>query len=367
MTHATAVAADTALRAPFDDAKAHAFANRLVGTLCEAALALMTSIGHRTSLFDALAARPGLTSETLATEAGLAERYVREWLAVMVTSGVVNYDASSHSYALPPEHAAFLTRAAGADNIAVTSQFIGVAAGVEEQMVERFRDGKGLHYHHFGRFHEVMAEDSAQTVVAALTDVILPIIPGLADRLREGIDVVDVGCGGGRAMLRLAEVFPASRFTGIDLCADAFADTRALAARKGIGNLQFRAMDLSAASTLGRFDLVTAFDAVHDQKDPQGLLSTVRRSLADDGVFLMQDIGGSRDLQTNIGNPFAPLLYTLSCMHCTPVSIGQGGPGLGTMWGIETAREFLAAAGFAHVDMHRLPHDPINAYFVARP
>ncbi len=83
-------------------------------------------------------------------------------------------------------------------------------------------------------------------------------------------------------------------------------------------------------------------------------------------VLLMQDIGGSRHLENNIGNPFAPLLYTISLMHCTPISIGQGGLGLGTMWGVETAEEFLAAAGFGEVETHRLPHDPVNAYFVAR-
>lgn len=80
----------------------------------------------------------------------------------------------------------------------------------------------------------------------------------------------------------------------------------------------------------------------------------------------MQDIGGSRDLVTNIGNPFSPLLYMLSLTHCTPISIGQGGPGLGTMWGVETAEEFLANAGFGQIETCRLPHDPINAYFLAR-
>lgn len=350
----------------FDDAKAEAFAERLVGALSEAALALMTSLGHRTGLFDTLADHPRATSADLAAEAGLAERYVREWLGVMVTARVVDYDPATGSHTLPGEHAAFLTRAASPNNIAVTSQFIGVAAGVEEEMLARFRDGGGTHYHHYDRFHAVMAEDSAQTVVAAMTDCILPLVPGLEARLQQGIDVVDVGCGGGRALLRLAEAFPQSRFTGIDLCAEAFADAEIAAAHLGLSNLSFRAQDLSKLNSLGRFDLVTAFDAVHDQKDPQGLLDTVFNSLAGDGVFLMQDIGGSRDLVTNIDNPFAPLLYTLSLMHCTPISIGQGGPGLGTMWGVETAQEFLATAGFGNIETHRLPHDPINAYFVAR-
>lgn len=353
--------------APFDEAKAEAFAERLVGTLSEAALALMTSLGHRTGLFDTLATQPAMTSAALAAKAGLAERYVREWLGVMVTSGVIIYEPQTRGYTLPAEHAAFLTRASSPNNIAVTCQFIGVAASVEDEMLARFRDGAGTHYHHYGRFHDVMAEDSGQTVVAALTEHILPLVPGLTRQLEQGIDVLDVGCGAGRAMLRLAEAFPASRFTGVDLCPDAFAETQVAAARRGLANLSFRAQDLSQVSSLGRYDLITAFDAVHDQKDPQGLLDLVFDSLAKDGVFLMQDIGGSRDLVTNIANPFAPLLYTISLMHCTPISIGQGGPGLGTMWGVETAQEFLAIAGFRQIETHRLPHDPTNAYFVARP
>ncbi|PVB61907.1 methyltransferase domain-containing protein [Labrenzia sp. 011] len=350
----------------FDDAKAEAFAERFVGTLNEAALAVMTSLGHRAGLFDALAANPGHTSQGLSERADVNERYLREWLGVMVTSGVVDYDPLAAGYTLPPEHAAFLTRNASPDNMAVTTQFIGIAASVENALLERFRSGEGLCYHHFDRFHQVMAEDSAQLVVAHLVDAILPVVPGLIQRLEEGIDVADFGCGGGLAMMALARAYPDSRFHGFDLCEDAFAETAVKARREGLENLYFEARDLSCADEVGRFDLVTAFDAVHDQADPRGFLRLIRQSLRSGGVFLMQDIGGSRDLEKNIANPFAPLLYTISSMHCTPVSIGQGGPGLGAMWGVETAEEFLADAGFASVRMHRLPHDPINAYFTAR-
>jgi len=350
----------------FDAERAEAFAGQLVGTITNAATSIMISLGHRVGLFDAMAALPPSRSEALASSTGLEERYVREWLAVMVTSRIVEYQAEAQTYSLPAEHAAFLTRAAAPNNIAVTSQFVGVAASVEEQMIERFQSGEGLHYDHFLRFHEVMAEDSDQNTVMSLIDHILPIVPGLVERLKDGIDVVDVACGGGRALLKMAEAFPNSSFTGLDLCVDAFAEARVRALKDDLDNLVFKPLDLSTVTSLGAFDLVTGFDAVHDQKDPLGLVKTVYNSLNDGGVFLMQDIGGSRDLVTNMDNPFAPLLFTISLMHCTPISIGQGGPGLGTMWGVETAQEFLAEAGFADVQTHRLPHDPVNAYFVAR-
>lgn len=350
----------------FDQSKAEAFAKRFVGTLNEGALAVMTSLGHRAGLFDGLAANPGLDSVALADRIGVNERYLREWLGVMVTSGVVAFDPAEKSYTLPPEHAAFLTCAASPDNMAVTTQFIALAATVEDKLLERFRSGAGLCYHDFGRFHEVMAEDSAQLTVANLTDAILPVAEGLVERLERGIDVADFGCGGGRAMTTLAKAFPNSRFHGFDLCEDAFADTAAEARFEGLENLVFEARNLSSARSVGTFDLVTAFDAVHDQADPKGFLRLVRRSVRPGGVFLMQDIGGSRDLEKNIGNPFGPLLYTISSMHCMPVSLGQGGPGLGAMWGVETAEEYLAETGFTSVETHRLPHDPMNAYFIAR-
>lgn len=351
---------------PFDHDKAEAFAGQLLGALNNSALVLMTSIGHRTGLFDRMADIPPCTAAELATEADLSERYVREWLAVMVTAGIVDYDPMRQIYFLPAEHAAFLTRAASPMNIAVIAQFLGVSAGVENDIVARFKDGKGLHYHHYDRFHEVMAEDSEQSVVSALIEHILPLAPGIVERLEQGIDVIDVGCGAGRALLRLAEHFPKSSFTGVDLCADAFAPAIETIRVKSLANLAFKQLDIAGVETLGAYDLVLAFDAVHDQKDPQGMLETVRRSLKPDGVFLMVDIGGSSHLEKNKDHPLGPLLYTMSTMHCTPVSLGQGGAGLGTMWGVELAAEMLGKAGFEDVKVLRLPHDIVNAYFVAR-
>lgn len=350
----------------FDKSKADAFSTKMLAGLNSAAMVLMSSIGHRTGLFEHLARVSPATASELAAEAGLAERYVREWLAVMTTSGVVDYDPSAHTYKLPPEHAAFLTNG-GPVNIAVNTQFLGITAAVEDEIVARFHDGKGMHYCHYGRFHEAMSEASNQTIVSKLLDHILPLVPELSMRLRHGIDVVDVGCGAGRALLLLARQFPKSRFVGLDLCGDAFQSTLETARQESLSNLSFKTFDISGRDTLGTFDLALAFDAVHDQQDPQRMLNAVRRSLHDGGVFLMVDIGGSRHLERNVMHPLGAFLYMMSCMHCTPISLGQGGPGLGTMWGVETASEMLRNADFSRIEMTRLPHDMVNAYFVARP
>jgi SAM-dependent methyltransferase len=361
----TATATSLRPKSEFDQNKAQAFAGRMLSALNDAALVLMTSIGHRTGLLGHLANLSPCTVEQLASAAGLSARYVREWLAVMTTSGIADYRPQTRTYMLPREHAAFLTYG-GPVNIAVNAQFLGVTAGVEDKIVECFQTGGGVHYHHYGRFHEVMAEASHQSVVSKLMEHVLPLIPEARTNLERGIDVVDVGCGAGKALLRLAKEFPNSRFLGLDLCAEAFAESAADAQSSGLGNLKFETRDMSADRDFGPFDIVMAFDAVHDQKDPQGLLDSIRRALRDDGVFLMVDIGGSSHLEKNIEHPLGSFLYMMSSMHCTPVSLGQGGAGLGAMWGVEKATDMLRRAGFSSIELTRLPHDIVNAYFVAR-
>ncbi len=288
----------------FDTGKADAFLDRIAGLINDGAVAVMVGIGHRTGLFDTMAGMPPATSAEIAEEAALAERYVREWLAVMVTA--------------------------------------------------------------YPCFHHMMAEDSAMTVTAGLFDHILPLVPGLDARLEAGIDVMDAGCGQGSALIALAGRYPRSRFTGYDLSEEAIVHAVEVARRAGLVNLSFEARDLTGYDERERFDFVTSFDAVHDQKDPAGLIRGLRGALKPGGVYLMQDIGGSARLENNLDFPMAAFLYAISCAHCTPVSLGQGGEGLGTMWGWETAEGMLRDAGFAEVDRHVLPHDPMNVWFVAK-
>jgi 2-polyprenyl-3-methyl-5-hydroxy-6-metoxy-1,4-benzoquinol methylase len=354
-------------RAPaFNPARAEAFIGKFLAGMNNAAMILMISVGHRTGLFDKLAEVSPATSAELAKASGQAERYVREWLSVMATSGVVDYDPADRRFTLPAEHAGWLTRAAAPNNVAANAQFISVIAGVEDEIVEHFGDGHGVHYHEYGRFHEVMGEHTGQNIVMNLIEHVLPLAEGSIGALERGIDVVDVGCGAGGALLLLAEKFPRSRFTGIDLCTPAFEQAEGLAIERGLHNLKFQELDIGTVTTLGAYDLVLAFDAVHDQRDPQEMLRTVRRSLKPGGTYLMVDIGGSSKLENNMDHPLGAYLYAVSTMHCTPVSLAQGGIGLGTMWGVELASEMLFQAGFGKVAMTRLPHDPFNAYFVAR-
>lgn len=345
-----------------------AFTERFVDAMNDAALISMASIGHRTGLFDSMGDGVARTSGELATEAGLDERYVREWLNAMTVADVVEHDEGS--YRLPEPHAACLTRAATPNNLAVYAQYLPLGGSVEDDIVRCFREGGGVPYERFDRFHEVMAEDSGQTVLPALLDHILPLVPGLTERLETGIDVLDLGCGRGRALTLLAERFPASRFSGYDLSTEATAWGREQAAVRGLGNLVFRARDLATYDVDAEpeaFDLVTTFDAVHDQPKPMALLRGIRRTLRGDGVYLMQDIAGSSHVDRNRDHPMGTFLYAISTLHCMTVSLAQGGDGLGTLWGEELAAEMLHDAGFGSIEVHHLEHDPQNAYTVARP
>jgi 2-polyprenyl-3-methyl-5-hydroxy-6-metoxy-1,4-benzoquinol methylase len=353
-----------AAAATADAGAVEAFGSRLIGMLDEAGTALMTSVGHRTGLFDALARLPSATSEELAREAGLDERYVREWLGAMTTARVVAYDPVARRYRLPDEHAALLTRAATPNNFAVYAQYVALLGSVEDRIVECFRRGSGVPYSAFDRFHEVMAEDSGQSVVGAL-DAIIALVPGLDEDLRSGISVLDVGCGSGRALVALARTYPRSRFTGHDFSEEAIRAARDGAAELGLDNATFEVRDAAGPIGEERYDLVTAFDAIHDQADPAAVLRAIRQRLAPDGLFLMQDIRASSALERNVDHPLAPFLYAVSVMHCMTVSLAQGGAGLGTMWGEERAREMLADAGFGEVSVHTLPHDIQNCFYVA--
>lgn len=284
----------------------------------------------------------------------------------MTVARIVLYDPASRSYRLPREHAASLTRTGALGNMAVYAQMVSLLGKMEDMLITCFETGEGTRYGDYPCFHEIMAEDSAQTVVAGLFDHVLPLMPGITARLETGIEVLDAGCGRGAALIALAKRYPESRFTGYDLCEEAIAFATRMAEREGLANVRFATRDLTGYAEPGRWDLVFSFDAVHDQKDPQGLIEGLHASLRPGGVYLMQDIGGSAQLENNIDFPMAALLYAISCAHCTPVSLGQGGPGLGTMWGWETAEAMLRRAGFAEITRHTLPHDPMNVWFVSR-
>jgi SAM-dependent methyltransferase len=350
----------------FDQPRAEAFVTRMVGTLNEAFLAMMVSIGHQTNLFDTMANLSSATSDEIARAAGLQERYVREWLGAMVTGRVVDYDPTRRTYVLPREHAAALTRAAGTNNIATSMLWVSCIGQVEPEVVKCFHQGGGVPYGAYARFHEIMRHWSAQILDETLIEKTLPLVAGLVERLHKGIDVLDVGCGSGHAINLMARAFPRSSFAGYDFSEEATVAAQAEAAAWGLTNAHFVVQDLAAMVDRARFDFITAFDAIHDQAKPRKVLAGIAAALRPGGRFLMVDDRASSNLHENLDHPLGPFLYGVSTMHCMTVSLAQGGEGLGTVWGEQKAHELLTEAGFLEVTVHQLPGDIANNYYVAR-
>lgn len=342
------------------------FAERIVGAIDDASLAILLSIGHQTKLFDTMTEMPPATSAQIAEAAGLNERYVREWLGGVVANRVVDYDPAAQTYALPGHRAAVLTRAAGPDNLSRVAQFIPLLGEVEQKIIGCFHNGGGLPYSDYPRFHKLMAEESGEVFDAALVDIILPLVDGLPDRLRAGADVADIGCGSGHAVNVMAKAFPASRFTGIDFSDEGLAVGAAEAKSLGLTNATFVAADVTNLDSAETYDVITVFDAIHDQAQPARVLQNIYRALRPGGVFLMVDIKASSNLEDNIGVPLSSFKYTVSTMHCMSVSLGLDGVGLGTVWGQQLATSMLADAGFGEVTVSEIESDPFNNYYVAR-
>jgi SAM-dependent methyltransferase len=350
-----------------DATRLEMFGAKMLDILNAGMAANMISIGHRVGLFDAMAGLPdAATSQEVADAAGLNERYVREWLGAMTTAGIVDYEPGRGAYRLPPEHAAMTTRAAGPNNFATFAQLVPLCAGVEDELIEKFRRGGGVPYSSYPRFHEVMAEMSGAVFDAALVEGTLQLVPGMVERLQAGIDVADVCTGSGHAVNVMAKAFPSSRFVGYDFAEAALGRGRAEAAAWGLTNATFKVQDAAKLDGTEQFDLMTTFDAVHDQADPQAMVNGIYASLRPGGCWLCVDVQGSSYVGENLNHPLGTFIYSVSCQHCMTVSLAYDGEGLGAMWGVQKAREMFAKAGFGHVEIHNLPGDPLNNYYVCR-
>ena len=345
---------------------AEEFTERMVAAIDAASLALLVSIGHQTGLLDSMAGLPSATSVQIAEAAGLNERYVREWLGGMTTGHVVDYDAETATYSLPPHRARVLTRAAGPDNLAVLVQLLTLLAEVEQKFIGCFREGGGLPYSEFPRFHALMAEESGVVFDAALVDVLLPLIDGLVERLETGTEVADFGCGSGHAINLMAHAFPTSRFTGIDFSEEAIATGIQEAARLGLTNATFESHNLADLDKVDAYEVITVFNVIAEQAQPARVLENIYRALRPGGVLLMADIKASSRLEDNVGVPMTTYKYTVSLMGEMTLSLALDGAGLGGMWGTQLATSMLADAGFEDVKVAEIEADPINDYYLAR-
>jgi len=207
---------------------------------------------------------------------------------------------------------------------------------------------------------------NAPAYTNALVQRWLPQLPAVESALREGAEVADVGCGGGRALIELARAYPASRFTGYDIGAGQVDRARANAAAAGVADrVRFEQRDATRGLP-GGYDVVFTFDVLHDSADPLAIARAVRAALRPAGSYVCVEMNCADTLAGNL-NPLGALMYGVSVLFCLSYSLAAGGPGLGTL-GLPEPRlaELCAEAGFATV--HRVPiDDPMNALYEVRP
>jgi SAM-dependent methyltransferase len=336
----------------------------MLTTVNGAMLTLGISIGHRGGLYDAMAELGPATPAGIAEHAGAQERYVREWLAGQLAGGIVEHDPDVDTWSLPMEHAHSLTRAAGAHNIAFMATGLSRFAELEDDVLAAVRDGGGVPWSRMERLQAWQSELSEGYYRPAL-DAVLAFEPGLVDRLREGIDVLDVGCGYGHAALQIADAYPASRVVGYDAAPASIAAAQEAADRFGLANARFELHD-AAELEPDAYDAVLAFDVVHDLARPYETLRAIHRALRQGGVLLMAEHALSDRPEQNLGHPLAATFYTVSLFHCLTGSLSEQGEGLGIAWGERRIREALGGAGFGVVSAHALEGDPFNVYYVTR-
>lgn len=357
---------ETAAVAP-DPAKTEAFAGRVLGDTTGLAVTLLASIGDRLGLWKSLATSAATTPAELARRTSINERYAEEWLAAMAAAGYVTYDPATQSFTLPAEHVPALADEGGPAFFGgVQQEFIGFVS-VLDRVVEAVRSGRGVP-------PAAYAEDAwlgiSRFTKGWFNNLLLqqwvPAMPDVAAKLDEGAAVADIGCGYGEAVIRLAQSYPRSRFSGYDPLPTSIAEATRRAESAGVAD-RVRFVQLDASQGLPeRYDVITTFDVVHDSARPDALLRSIQEALAPDGVYVCLEINSSPHLEENL-NPIGALLLSCSVLFCMTVSLGEGGEGLGTLGLPEPRlREYCERAGFGTV--RRVPlENPFNILYEIRP
>lgn len=335
-----------------DKQKSTQFMLKLVGDVGTALAAALLLVGDHSGLFKAMAGAGPLSAEALASRAGVAPRYVEEWLAVMAGAGYVEHDGATHHFTLPEEHALFLTDPASEYYLGGLFQSLPSFMAMAPRLVDAFKTGEGVSFADYGAELPASLEAMNRSVYAnRLVRSWLPAMPEVVARLNAGGRAIDVGCGTGVVAITLAKGFPAATVAGLDFDARSIALARAQAHSAGLAErIAFHALSVHELPTAPGWDFISSFDVIHDLPDPLGALKRIRSALTEGGTYLMVEPKVADDLDQNVQNPFARMLYAMSCLHCVPQSLAQGGPGLGACWGEGRARVMAHAAGFARFE-----------------
>jgi 2-polyprenyl-3-methyl-5-hydroxy-6-metoxy-1,4-benzoquinol methylase len=343
----------------YDDKKANEFVGKVLADTAAVTVTAMSSIGDKLGLWKDLAEHGPATSQALAARTNLSARHVHEWASAMACAGYLEYASGTQTFTLPPEHVPVLARESGPVFFGGVQENVLGYLGPLPKIIESFRTGGGVPQ---SAYPDSTFEGMARFTAAWFENLLVPVwIPaaGMGARLQSGIEVADIGCGRGRALIKLAQEFPNSRYVGYDVFGPNVAKATLAAEEAGVAD-RVRFVEQDASEGLQRrFDLITTFDVLHDAIDPQGLLRAIRRGLTQDGTYLCLDINCSAKLEQNAGM-LGAFFYSCSVLYCMATSLAHRGAGLGTCGLSEPVLAVLAReAGFDRSE--KLPlENPFN-------
>jgi len=349
-----------------DQAKTEAFLGKVLSDTSGLTTTIMASIGDRLGLFKQLAQAPA-TSAQLAARAEINERYAREWLGAMASAGYVAYDPASQRFTLPAEHLPVLAQEGNPIFFGGIHQMLAGMVGPLNQLVDAFQHGGGVPQSAYDdNMWDGLERYTAMWFENLLIPEWIPAMPDVQAKLEQGVLVADVGCGRGRALIKLAQTYPRSRYVGYDVFAPAIERAAQNAQAAGVADrVRFEQRDVSTGLP-EQYDVITTFDVIHDAIDPRGLLRTIRQALRPDGSYVCLDINCAEHLEGNAG-PLGSLFYGFSVLYCMTTSLSGHGEGLGTAGLPEgKLKELSLAAGFSNV--RRVPlENPFNNLYELQP
>jgi SAM-dependent methyltransferase len=347
-----------------DEAKVHAFLGQMVGDLAGLLGSAMTYLGDRLGLYKAMADGVPVTSEQLANKTGTAERYIRDWLVAQAAAGIVEYDAVSGAYRLPPEQALALTDENSPAFVGGAFQGMVAITRALPRVLENMKTGGGMFW---GEHHADLFEGTERFFkpgyVGNLVSAWIPALDGVQTKLQAGGLVADVGCGHGASTIIMAQAFPNARFVGYDYHEPSIMRAREAAAEAGLSDrVEFHLAE-SVDFPGGPYDLVAFFDCLHDMADPVSAARRAYQTLKEDGTVLLVEPMAGATVEENF-NPVGRLYAAASVLVCTPNAVAGGGKGLGTIASDSDLGAVFTEAGFGR--FRRATETPFNRVFEAR-
>jgi 2-polyprenyl-3-methyl-5-hydroxy-6-metoxy-1,4-benzoquinol methylase len=336
-----------------DQKKSDEFAERVIGEINSAMSCLNLYIGHRLDLFKAVVEVQPVTSRNLAKKTGLNERYLREWLECMTASGYFEHDEKKGSFSIPIEHAIPLLEKENPNYVGAFICWIPSLSGILEPLMQGFRTGEGVPYEAYGSDTlEAVGMGNRPMFINDYVSKWIPHLPDIMIKLEKGGRVADIGCGVGWSSISLAKGFPKIKIDAYDLDDESIKLAKENAKAAGVEDkITFHKMAAEDIYVEEPYDLVTAFECIHDMAYPVRALEKMKEMVSSDGAVLISDEAAGENIKEN-SNFFGSFLYNFSVLHCLPQAmVFPGSAQTGTVMSNSDFSKYAKSAGFSKIDV----------------